>query len=121
MGLESLLKKVQVTEVEKHAIKNEATDFFRLGAALDRCDSIMQVLQYLKVELEGRNRPSYVSRIYGRYRKMLPKEDQEVMIKWSQEHYDYARRKSSTGIHQGAQQDRRGVEEDNVPGEERLS
>ncbi len=52
-------------------------------------NEFLQTLKYahectplLKAELMGKQRLSTISRIYGRYRKLLPKRDYEIMYRW---------------------------------------
>lgn len=60
---------------------NKVHDFYSLYVLMDKA-TVDMIVAYLLIELEGRNRPSYISRLYGRYRKMLPKRDQETLQNW---------------------------------------
>ena len=80
--LKEYLEELQISPVDQLHMTNQMTSFYSLAIALDQCTSAEQVLKYLKAELDTRNRPSYVSRIYGRYRKMLPKTDLETLTQW---------------------------------------
>lgn len=61
-------------------------DFASLGKFLQSTESPDKILYLLRMELIQNNRPSYVSRIYGRYRKLLPKRDMEEIQRWAYNH-----------------------------------
>jgi len=82
MSLDHSLSAVKISDETRQKLLNISTDFYRLAGYMDTCD-LQGILELLKVELEGRNRPSYISRIYGRYRKMLPQYDAEILARWN--------------------------------------
>jgi len=77
-----------VTADEFQHLQNEMADVYIMTAALERCRTAKSVLKYLYVELEGRARQSYVSRIYGRYRKLLPNDDSTTLSSWPRRQYN---------------------------------
>jgi hypothetical protein len=83
MSIEHELLGTHLTSKELTELRNVSTDFYKLAGYMDKC-SRKDIVKLLLVELEGRNRPSYISRIYGRYRKMLPHDDMYVLTNWRQ-------------------------------------
>lgn len=53
-----------------------------LGDELAKCLKATDTIPLLKRELLGRNRDTYINRIYGRYRKLLPKTDIPAIQQW---------------------------------------
>lgn len=58
------------------------TNFYQLTKYLRQCTHPDEVLRVLKLELMAEARPSYIARIYGRYRKLLPRRDLELIDQW---------------------------------------
>ena len=54
-------------------------NFEDLGVLLQHMGHPDQVLVLLKTEILARNRDSYIERIYGRYRKLLPRKDKDLI------------------------------------------
>lgn len=75
------LKKVELTEAEYRIYQN-LMDFPTLGMYLSNCARPEDAVRLLKAELEGRNRYSFIMRIYGRYRRLLPVRDLPLLQNW---------------------------------------
>lgn len=74
----SIIERIQMTDIteqHKQIILNESATLYQLRQALQKCVWPGEVINYLKVEVEGRNRPSYIDRIYGRYAALQPAVD----------------------------------------------
>ena len=65
-----------------------------LNRYLRNCKEPDEVLPLLRVELLGLGRLSMISRMYGRYRKLLPVRDFEEMSLWTKQ--EKKRRSQST-------------------------
>ena len=76
------LKRVELTDSDRVLMSN-VSDFNLLGSMLAECKEPEEAVILLKAELEGRNRYSYIARIYGRYRKLLPVRDLEAIQRWN--------------------------------------
>ena len=74
------LKRVTISEDLRITIRNDLIDFYSLGPALERIEHADDVLPYLKTELQNRCRISMIQRLYGRYRKLLPKRDIPALL-----------------------------------------
>ena len=85
MSIYEDLERVKLTERERQSISNQLQDFRMLCGALGNCRTPDDVVPYIYLELQGGNRFSYLSRIYGRYRKLLPDRDRLLMQKWRRE------------------------------------
>ncbi len=90
MCIQTELFKVKLTSTEWIRLRNISTDFYKLAGYMDQCD-LQGIIDLLFVELEGRKRPSYISRIYGRYRKMLPIYDREILNNWEEAKHERKR------------------------------
>lgn len=66
--------------------KKPLLEHHALCTALADCKTADEVLPFIKAELLGRNRFSYLLRIYGRYRKLLPERDMELMKAWREDY-----------------------------------
>lgn len=86
MSLQDDLENLEISKETRRMINNRLTDFEALGALLQSSVSAPKILEVLKVELEGRARTSYLVRIYGRYRKVLPLTDMEIINNWGRRH-----------------------------------
>lgn len=86
MSLQDDLENLEISKETRRMINNRLTDFEALGALLQSRVSAPKILEVLKVELEGRARTSYLVRIYGRYRKVLPLTDMEIINNWGRRH-----------------------------------
>ncbi len=75
------LKKCKLTEAEERTYSN-IMDFPTLGMYLSNCSKPEEAVKLLKAELEGRNRYSFIMRIYGRYRRLLPARDLPILQNW---------------------------------------
>jgi hypothetical protein len=87
MSLYDDIDRIELSKEERRKIQNRLTDFDTMGTMLKTCASPESVLKVMRVELEGKNRPSYKIRIYGRYRKILPLTDLPVLEQWSQDQW----------------------------------
>ena len=85
MNLDEALQKVynDLSKDDKTELRNEMTDFYRLKEALDRAQISDDILRYLVVELHEDRRNSFISRILGRYTKMLTQEIKEDVHSWA--------------------------------------
>ena len=84
----SLYDDLDVTEVdfrEESYIKNRLINFTKLTEALSECTKAQEVLGFLKTELKTLNRPSYVHRIYGRYRVLSSERDIQLIFQWRED------------------------------------
>ncbi len=79
-----------MTDERFRELQQAMQDIYMVSDLLQECQNPGEVLPYLYVEVSGNARPSFVNRIYGRYRKLLPKEDLRVLTNWSK----YNRRKN---------------------------
>lgn len=79
------LKKCKLTETEERTYSN-IMDFPTLGVYLASCHKPEDAVKMLKAELNGRNRFSFVMRIYGRYRRLLPSRDLAELQTWRPDH-----------------------------------
>lgn len=79
------IKKCKLTEAEERIYSN-IMDFPTLGMYLANCHKPEETVKLLKAELNGRNRFSFVMRIYGRYRRLLPSRDLTELQAWRPEH-----------------------------------
>lgn len=89
MSIYDDLERMEINEHETMHYGYMLQDFNSLCMSLSNCEEPDQVTKILKMELQGQNRPSYVSRIYGRYRRLLPNRDRGLMQDWRR---DYARK-----------------------------
>ena len=72
-----------LTDEHKVILRNNMTDFYSMKAAFQDIETSEEVAEYLVVEIEGDNRPSFVSRILGRYRVMLNSEVLDEVSEWA--------------------------------------
>ena len=82
MSIYDDLERVEIDEHESMHYGFMLQDFNSLCLSLSNCEEPDQAAKILKLELQGQNRPSYVSRIYGRYRRLLPYRDRGLMQLW---------------------------------------
>lgn len=81
----SIYTDLDITEVgfdEELYIKNKLINFTTLTEALSECTKATQVLGFLKTEITTLNRPSYIHRIYGRYRVLSSERDIQLIFQW---------------------------------------
>jgi len=85
MSIYEDLQSCRINDTQKQQITNQLQNFDLLRRILGDCERPHQVLPYLYMELQGANRPSYISRIYGRYRKLIPDRDRALMALWREQ------------------------------------
>ena len=72
-----------MTDERFQELQQAMQDIYMVSELLQECKHPGEVLPYLYVEVSGCARPSFINRIYGRYRKLLPKEDLRVLTNWA--------------------------------------
>lgn len=86
MCIIDLIKNLTLTEQQIKTIKAELLAWPVIAKRMSEWQTSMEVLPYLKVELETRGRMFYVSRLYGRWRKLLPRDDWDTINQYMKEH-----------------------------------
>lgn len=84
MSIKSELEVVEASmdhEVYKD-LQYRMQDIYMLSDELQECKRAEQVLPFLYVEISGNARLSFINRIYGRYRKLLPATDMKILTNW---------------------------------------
>lgn len=73
-------------EADVALMMSQMADNYTLGAVLEKMEIPEETLPYLRLELMTKQRVSTISRIYGRYRKLLPKRDFHLIEQWRLKH-----------------------------------
>jgi len=83
MSIKHELLQTEIPPERKRAIGLQLQSMSTLYQVMSEFTKPEQVLPYIKHELEGRNRISMVSRLYGKYRSLLPARDHVEMQVWA--------------------------------------
>lgn len=88
-----IAKELEIVEAEMsdkdyRATQRRLQDIYMVSAEMTDCKTAEEVLPFLYAEISGNARPSFVNRIYGRYRKLLPKSDLKILNKWPRRQYE---------------------------------
>ena len=86
--IKDLLDATMLDALQYTTISQRTRDLPMLNELLQECKYAKDVLPILKYELLSRNRDSYIFRIYGRYRKLLPKTDMPALQEWRVSHWE---------------------------------
>ena len=84
MSILPWLNEVEVSPTQHQELLTHLYDVVSVGKYLQECEDLEDVIRLLKVALLAGNRPYFIPRIYGRYKKLLPKYDYETMYKWAE-------------------------------------
>lgn len=63
-------------------LQQRLQDIYMVSNELQDCKKAEEVLPFLYVEISGNARLSFINRIYGRYRKLLPATDMKILTNW---------------------------------------
>lgn len=85
MDLYKELNEVELQEVQIEELRAALYDAQTLAQTLNKYEEPWEVLPLLKVCLTDGTRPYFLPRIYGRYRKLLPKYDFEILYRWAED------------------------------------
>jgi len=81
--IEAYLENIKLSKDDQRTLLNKMNSTTQLAVTLHKYRSLNEVLMLLYTELNNGNRPSYVARIYGRYRVLSGDRDKEAMKLWA--------------------------------------
>ena len=71
-----------MTKDTYYDLQQRLQDIYMVSNELQDCKKAEEVLPFLYVEISGNARLSFINRIYGRYRKLLPATDMKILTNW---------------------------------------
>ncbi len=95
MSIIRLVKNLELSAEETKEIKNNLLSWPIVAKEMSQWETPLEALKYLKVELETRGRMFYISRLYGRWRKLLPRDDWNHINNYLTEVHQHGKERSS--------------------------